>query len=128
MELSKSLFQDKAGDKGISQTKSKQQSPCSNCMHRPVTSWGNACSTSMHKLVRCTHQLDVTGRCMHLLHGIQIFKFVLDIPYSSYFALEFSLTALEKGDFLRIHACLNFIPFLCSNPGNVQPSGELNLR
>jgi hypothetical protein len=25
--------------KGISETKSKQQSPCSNCMHRPVTSW-----------------------------------------------------------------------------------------
>jgi len=29
-----------AGDKGISETKSKQ-SPCSNCMHRPVTSWSN---------------------------------------------------------------------------------------
>ncbi len=27
----------------ISGTKSKQQSPCSNYMHRPVTSWGNAC-------------------------------------------------------------------------------------
>ena len=26
------------GDKGISETKSKQQSPCSNCMHRPVMS------------------------------------------------------------------------------------------
>ena len=27
-----------AGDKGISETKSKQQRPCSNCMHQPVTS------------------------------------------------------------------------------------------
>jgi len=27
-----------AGDKGISEMKSKQQSPCSNCMHQPVTS------------------------------------------------------------------------------------------
>ncbi len=26
-----------SGDKGISETKSKQQSPCSNCMHWPVT-------------------------------------------------------------------------------------------
>jgi len=25
--------------KGISETKLKQQSPCSNCMHWPVTSW-----------------------------------------------------------------------------------------
>jgi len=25
-----------AGDKGVSETKSKEQSPCSNCMPRPV--------------------------------------------------------------------------------------------
>ncbi len=42
-------------DKGISETKSKQQSPCSNCMHQPVMPWGNACSTCMHKPVRCMH-------------------------------------------------------------------------
>jgi hypothetical protein len=45
-----------AGDNGISETKSKQQSPCSNCMHQPVTSCGNACSTCMYKPVRCMHQ------------------------------------------------------------------------
>jgi hypothetical protein len=43
------------GGKGISETKSKQQSPCSNCMHRPVMSWGNACSTCMHCPVMCMH-------------------------------------------------------------------------
>ncbi len=31
-----------AGGKGISETKLKQQSPCSNCMHHPVMSWGNS--------------------------------------------------------------------------------------
>jgi hypothetical protein len=45
--------------KGIYETKSKQQSPCSNCMHRPVTSWADH---------------------MHLLHGIKSFKFVSDLP------------------------------------------------
>ncbi len=44
-----------AGDKGISEMKSKQQSPCSNCMNRPVTSLCIACSTYMHKPVRCMH-------------------------------------------------------------------------
>ncbi len=45
-----------AGGKGISETKSKQQSPCSNCMHRPVMSWGNVCSTWMHWPMTCMHQ------------------------------------------------------------------------
>ncbi len=44
-----------AGDKGISKTKSKQQSPCSNCMHQPMMSMDNACSTCMYKPVRCMH-------------------------------------------------------------------------
>ncbi len=35
--------------------KSKQQSPCSNCMQQPVMSWGNTCSTCMHKPMRCMH-------------------------------------------------------------------------
>ncbi len=60
-----------AGDKGISEMKSKQQSPCSACMTRPVTSWGNACSKCMHKPVRCMHQpLTSQARCMYLPHGI----------------------------------------------------------
>ncbi len=45
-----------AGGKGISETKSKQQSPCSNCMHRPVMSWGNTCSTCIHWPVTGMHQ------------------------------------------------------------------------
>jgi len=56
-------------DKGISETKSKQQSPCSNCMHQPVMSWSNACSTWMHKPVSCMHwhvtsQADACTYCM----------------------------------------------------------------
>ncbi len=63
------LFPKVGGDKGISETKSEQQSPCSNCMHRPVTPWGNACSTWMHKPVRCMHrpvtsQADACTYCM----------------------------------------------------------------
>jgi hypothetical protein len=80
-------------------------------MHRPVTS----------QAVACTY-------CM----GFKFSSLSWIYPYSSYFAkvrilLSDSLTVLEKRDFLRMHACLNYIPFLCSNPGNVQPSGELNL-
>ncbi len=45
-----------AGNKDISEIKSKQQSPCSNCMHRHVTSWGNAFSTCMHKPVKSMHR------------------------------------------------------------------------
>jgi hypothetical protein len=44
------------GDNSISELKSKQQSPCSNCMHPPVMSQGNACSTCMHKCVKCMHR------------------------------------------------------------------------
>jgi len=35
------------GDKGISEIKSKQQNPCSNCMHQPVMSQANACTYCM---------------------------------------------------------------------------------
>ncbi len=49
--------------------KSKQQSPCSKCIHQPVMSWSNACSTYMHKPVRCMHrpvtsQADACTYCM----------------------------------------------------------------
>jgi hypothetical protein len=48
--------------KGISVMKSKQQSPCSNCMHQLVTSWGNACSTCIHQPV--TSHSDACTNCM----------------------------------------------------------------
>ncbi len=59
-----------AGDKGISKIKSKQLSPCNNCTHQPVTSWGNACTTCIHKPVRCmqqpvTSQANACCTCMH---------------------------------------------------------------
>ncbi len=54
-----------AREKGISKTKSKQQNPCSNCMHWPVTSWGNACSTYMHASTCDVHELaDAYTYCM----------------------------------------------------------------
>jgi hypothetical protein len=43
---------------GISEMKSKQQSPCSKCMHWPVMSWGNACSRSGVPLVSCLTGLE----------------------------------------------------------------------
>jgi hypothetical protein len=75
-----------AGDKGISETKSKQQSPCINCMHRPVMSWGNACSRIMHKPVRCmywplTSQADACIYCM----GSKVSGLSRIYLYSSYF-------------------------------------------
>ncbi len=107
-----------AGDKGISTTKSKQQSPCSNCMHHPMTSWGNACSTCMHKPQKspcsnCMHQpmtswgnacstcMHKPVRCMHWPVTSQVdactycmgFK-VSSLPriylYSSYFVLSYN--------------------------------------
>ncbi len=81
-----------AGDKGISEAKSKQQSPCSNYMHRHVTSWGNACSTCMHKPVRCMHQLmmlqaDACTYCM----GSKVSNVSRIYLYSSYFVLVLCL-------------------------------------
>ncbi len=51
-----------AGDKGMSETKSKQQSPCSNCMHQTMTSCGQ-CMQYMHAYVYEVHALagDVKG-------------------------------------------------------------------
>ncbi len=71
-----------AGDKGISETKSKQQSPCSNM------SWGNAYSTCMHKCVRCMHQpvtsqADACTNCM----GFKVSSLSWIYLYSSYFEL-----------------------------------------
>ncbi len=66
--------------------KSKQQSPCNNCMHRPVMSWGNACRTCMHKRVRCMHwpltsQADACTSCM----GSKVSSLSQLYLYSSYF-------------------------------------------
>jgi hypothetical protein len=75
------------GDKGISEMKSKQQSPCSNCMHWPVMSWGNACSTCMHKCVRCMHwpvtsQANACTYCM----GSKVSSLSQIYLYSSFFS------------------------------------------
>jgi hypothetical protein len=78
-----------AGDKGISETKLKQQSPCSNCMHRPVMSWGNASSTCMHKPVRWMHrpvtsQADACIYCM----GSKVSSLSQIYLYSIYFGFH----------------------------------------
>ncbi len=78
------LFKAKvAGGKCISKTKSKQQSPCSNFMHRPVVSMGNTC---MYWPVTCTHrhvisQADVCTYCM----GSKVSSLSQIYLYSSYF-------------------------------------------
>jgi len=64
----------------------KQQSPCSNCIHRPVMSWGNACSACMHMSVRWMHrpvmsQVDACSYCM----GSVILILSQIYLYSSYF-------------------------------------------
>jgi hypothetical protein len=78
-----------AGNRGISETKSKQQNPCSNCMHQPVTSWGNACSTCIHKPVRCMHR-PVTSQpnaCTYCM-GSKVSSLSRIYLYSSYFAVQ----------------------------------------
>jgi len=77
-----------AGGKGISEMKSKQQSPCSNYLHQPVMFWGNACSTCMHQSLRCMHrpvtsQADACTYCMGSVVLISSWIYL----YSSYFCL-----------------------------------------
>jgi hypothetical protein len=89
------------GDKGISETKSKQQSPCSNCMQRPVMSWGNACSTCMHKSVRCKHwpvvsQANACAYCM----GSKVSSLSRIYLYSSYFVLYQSKNKIKTSKLL----------------------------
>ncbi len=64
---------------GITETKSKQQSPCSNCIHWPVMSWGNACSKCMHRPVMS--QADACTYCM----GSKVSSLSQTYLYSSYF-------------------------------------------
>ncbi len=69
-----------AGGNSISEMKSKQQSPCSNCMHQPVTSWGNACSTCMHKL----RDACISLWCHRLMHALTAWdlKFQVCLGYT----------------------------------------------
>ncbi len=69
------------GDKGISEIKSKQQNPCSNCLHRPVMSWNNACSTCMHKPVSCMHQPLMSQADWHALTAWDL-KFQVCLGYT----------------------------------------------
>ncbi len=76
----------------ISETKSKEQNPSSNCMHQPVTSWSNARSTSMHLPVMCMHrpvlsQADARIYCM----GSKVSSLSQMYLYSSYFAIKQSI-------------------------------------
>ena len=76
-----------AGDNSISEAKSKQQSPCSNRMHQPVMSWGNACSTCTHKPVRCMHW-PVTSQANACTYctGSKVSSLPRIYLYSSFFA------------------------------------------
>jgi len=75
--------------KGLSETKSKQQSPCSNCIHRPVMSWGNnmvaACTYCMHRplMSRGNHVVAGGTYCM----GSKVSSLSRMYLYSSYFAV-----------------------------------------
>jgi hypothetical protein len=52
----------------ISETKSKWQSPCSKCMHWPVTSQADACTSQAYACMYCMHcplmsQADACSYC-----------------------------------------------------------------
>ncbi len=79
--------------KGISETNLKLYNPSSICMHRPVTSRGNACSTChrdtfglccMHWLVmsQANHMVAACTNCM----GFKVSSLSRIYLYSSYFA------------------------------------------
>ncbi len=60
--------------KGISETKSKHQTPCSNCMHLQCDVTGQFSLNIIFWPVM-SH-----GWCMHLLHGFWCLDLVSDIP------------------------------------------------
>ncbi len=57
-------------------------------MHQPVMSWGNACSTCMHKPVRCMH-LPVTSQANACTYckGSKVSSLSRIYLYSSYFGV-----------------------------------------
>ncbi len=62
-------FRQSSWCKGISETKSKWQSPCNYCMHQPVTSQANACTSHAYGCMCCMHcpmtsQADACSYCM----------------------------------------------------------------
>jgi hypothetical protein len=73
--------------KGICETKSKQQSPCSNWMQRPVTSQADACTSQAYACMYCicpmTSQADACSYCM---------GFVVLISYRIYLYLQLLCT------------------------------------
>ncbi len=74
---------------GISETKSKQQSPCSNCMHQPVMWWGNSCSRCMHK--------SLWGACIGLwCHRLMHALTAWDLKFQVCLGYTFTLSTLEK--------------------------------
>ncbi len=98
-----------AGGKGISETKSKQQSPCSNCMHRPVMSLGNAFSTYMHWPVACMHQpvMSQANACPYCM-GSKVSSLSQIYLYTRYFDEKEGVCCHLVKDFLN-----NFILGCC---------------
>ncbi len=58
-------------------------------MHWPLTSWGNECSTCMHKPVRCMHQpvMSQAHACTYCMRS-EVSSLSRIYLYSSYFALN----------------------------------------
>jgi hypothetical protein len=112
--------------KGISETKSKQQSPCSNCMHRPVMSRPTVVSHHRHRTYENKKMsmwypfkahcgCDIMGRS-HALTAWHL-KFQVCPRYtftSSYFG------------FLALHAilCHGYLPWL---PWGAQHKHDTNM-
>ncbi len=106
------LWAQSAGDKGLSKKKSKQQSPCINCMHWPVMSWYNACSTCMHKPVSACIGL-WCHRPMHALTAGEL-KFQVGLRYTFTPAtLLWALIAAEKVLPICFHLPWLGLPFGC---------------
>ncbi len=69
MQLVQALTLEYSWSKGISEMKLKQQSPCSNCTHRPVMSHAIACTSQAYACINCmlccmTSQADACSYCM----------------------------------------------------------------
>ncbi len=67
--LTSNNFSQSSWSKGISETNLKLKIPCSKCMHQPVTSQANACTSQAYACMYCMHcpmmsEVDACSYCL----------------------------------------------------------------
>jgi len=66
-----------AGDKGISVMRLKHQNPCSKCMHWPVISQADACTSQAYAWIYCMHcpMMSQANACSYCMGSVVLISF-----------------------------------------------------